>query len=555
MTSDHHRRIDYDRDYEHLHDETYTERMRQASKRVIDGIIIVIALYVLLLLAGLIPRAHHDSVDETAGAAGVEASAHDSQVREDENALEGSAGEHDQAAGGEQRFVPHYWAVIPFAALLLCIAILPLLRFSEHWWHHNRNRFLVAAGLSVLTLIYYGTLHHGGLENHFTHQHGAAQGWATVYAVFSNAMFTEFIPFIILLFSLYVISGGINLRGDLPAHPLTNCTFIGIGTLLASFIGTTGAAMVLIRPLLATNAERKHKVHTIIFFIFMVCNCGGLLLPIGDPPLYLGYLRGVEFLWTMGLWPYWLGVNLVLLFIYYLWDLRAYKTEEVKDIVRDEAEIRPLQLSGKVNLVFLLGVVLCVAFIVPDEPLFGTAFSPPQFFREALMLTIVVLSLMFTHPHTRVLNKFDYVAITEVAVLFCGIFICMQVPVEILNIKGQSLGIDSGAKFFWATGVLSSFLDNAPTYVVFFEIAKTLPAAEATAVTLTGDGAIHAPFLVAISLGAVFMGANTYIGNAPNFMVKSIAEQSGIKMPSFFGYMLYSTCILIPIFVIVTFLL
>ena len=166
-----------------------------------------------------------------------------------------------------------------------------------------------------------------------------------------------------------------------------------------------------------------------------------------------------------------------------------------------------------------------------------------------------VLSLMFTHPHTRVLNKFDYIAITEVAALFCGIFICMQVPVEIMNIKGQSLGIDSGPKFFWATGVLSSFLDNAPTYVVFFETAKTLPAAEASAVVLAGGGAIHAPFLAAISLGAVFMGANTYIGNGPNFMVKSIAEQSGIKMPSFFGYMLYSVCILIPVFVVVTFVL
>ncbi len=557
MTEHHDRHINYHRDYEHPHGETYTERMRQGSKIVISGIIALILFYIVMLLGGFIPKPHHDEQDGASLASHGAQPQHASVTPHEgaESDPQKSAAEHGNTDPQEERFQPHYWAVIPFAVLLLCIAVLPLLRFTEHWWHHNRNRFLVAAGLGVVTLIYYGIVHPGGIANHFAHAHDTAEGWATVFAVFSNAIFTEYIPFIILLFSLYVISGGINLRGDLPAHPLTNCAFIGIGTLLASFIGTTGAAMALIRPLLATNAERKHKVHTVIFFIFMVCNCGGMLLPIGDPPLFLGYLKGVPFLWTMGLWPYWLGVNLVLLIIYYIWDLRAYKTEEIKDIIRDEAEIRPLQITGKINLIFLLGVVLCVGFIVPDTPLWGTSFSPPQFFREALMLMLVILSLMFTHSHTRVLNKFDYLAIAEVAALFCGIFICMQVPVEILNIKGAAMGIDSGTKFFWATGLLSSFLDNAPTYVVFFETAKTLPASGAGVVSLAGGGAIQAEFLAAISLGAVLMGANTYIGNGPNFMVKSIAEQSGIKMPSFFGYMLYSGCILLPIFAVVTFVL
>ena len=555
------RHIDYDRDHKHPEGETYTERMCQASKLVINGIIVLILLYVVLLFAKLIPEVSHEDHSADPAAAQQEhgdhaaADAHEPPPPEHaESADTPDAAEHSPSGHSDEPFQPHYWAVIPFATLLLCIAILPLMRFTEHWWHHNKNRFLVAAGLGVITLIYYGVVHPGGIANHFTGAHGTEEGWDTGFAAFSNAIFAEFIPFILLLFSLYVISGGISLRGDLPAHPLTNCAFIGIGTLLASFIGTTGAAMVLIRPLLATNAERKHKVHTVVFFIFMVCNCGGLLLPIGDPPLFLGYLRGVPFLWTLGMWPYWLGVNSALIVIYYIWDLRAYKKEEIKDIVRDEAEVRPLKMTGLVNLPFLLGVVLCVAMIVPGKPFLGTSFSPPHFFREAAMMMLVILSLMFTHPHTRVLNKFDYLAITEVAALFCGIFLCMQVPVEILTLQGSAMGIDSGVKFFWATGILSSFLDNAPTYVVFFETARVLPAGS-DVVTLTSGGVISAEYLVAISLGAVLMGANTYIGNGPNFMVKSIAEQSGIKMPSFFGYMLYSTCVLIPIFVIATFLL
>ncbi len=505
--------------------ESHEERMRRGSRKAVGAILIIVALYFLALLMGLIPAPHHDEA-------------------------------HGQAVAAAVEYVPPFWSVLPFVGLLLSIAVLPLIPATEHWWHHNRNRFAVAAGLGAVTLLFYGFFHPGGLANHFTHETGTAAGWPTVWAVFSNGIFSEFLPFIVLLFSLYVISGGINLSGDVPAHPGTNTAFLAIGTLLASFIGTTGAAMVLIRPLLNTNLERKHKTHTVIFFIFTVCNCGGLLLPIGDPPLFLGYLRGVPFTWTLDLWHFWLPVNGALLLIYFVWDTIQYRKETLRDLIRDEKEVRPLRLTGVMNFVWLLGVVLCVAFVIPDKSFFGTSWHPPMFLREVLMLLLVVASLLQTDDLVRVRNKFDYFAITEVAALFSGIFICMQAPIEILNLKGAALGIDTPQKFFWATGLLSSFLDNAPTYVVFFETAIALPDIPgAVELVVSGGRHIAEIFLVPISLGSVFMGANTYIGNGPNFMVKSIAEQAGVKMPSFFGYMLYSGLILVPIFVLLTFTL
>jgi Na+/H+ antiporter NhaD/arsenite permease-like protein len=507
-------------------------RMRRNCRQVAIGILIGVVLYVLLLALGLIPSAHPEATDQ------------------------GSGGHFEEASHPTEQYVPPVLAVLPFAALLLAIAVLPLLRLTKHWWHSNRNRFLLAVLLGLLTLLFYGAAHPGGLANHFTHHQASAPGWETISAVFSNAIFSEFVPFIILLFSLYVISGGINLRGDLPAHPLVNCAFIGMGTVLASFIGTTGAAMVLIRPLLSTNVERRYKVHTVVFFIFMVCNCGGLLLPIGDPPLFLGYLRGVPFTWTLKLWPYWLGLNLVLLFVYYVWDRILYSREPIRGIVKDEAMIQPLRLTGQTNFLLIFGVVLCVAFVVPGKPFLGTGFNPPNYLREMLMLLLVVVSLLFTKTEARLWNRFDYHAIIEVAALFSGIFVCMQVPIEILQVKGQDLGVASSVSFFWATGILSSFLDNAPTYVVFFETATAISTdAAASVVTLSGGRTILEAFLVPISLGAVFMGANTYIGNGPNFMVKSIAEQTGVRMPSFFGYMFYSCAILVPLFVGVAFFL
>jgi Na+/H+ antiporter NhaD/arsenite permease-like protein len=525
--------------------------MQRSSSTVTRGIGAVMILYAVVWGTGILPGAHKTTHEEGhAPAVSHEGDHSETRIIPASHPVE-SPNHGDET----HPYVPSWVWVTPFALLLGSIAILPLLSATEHWWHRNRNRFIVAVVLGSITLAFYAFGHPGGIDNHFTGEHGTAPGLSTAFAAFSNAMFEEFIPFIVLLFSLYVISGGINLSGDLPAHPRTNCAFLGIGALLASFVGTTGAAMVFIRPLLATNAERKKKTHTVMFFIFLVCNCGGLLLPIGDPPLFLGYLKGVPFGWTLGLLPYWLAVNLFLLVVYYVWDTVAYRSETKEDIRRDDTEVQPLRLTGKINILFMLGVVLCVALVVPGRPLIGS-WAPPLYLRELMMLGLVALSLICTHATTRVKNRFDYVAIVEVAALFCGIFLCMQVPIEILNVKGSQMGIESPSGFYWMTGILSSFLDNAPTYVVFFETAKTMGAGATEAVVhLGGNQTILESLLVPISLGAVFMGANTYIGNGPNFMVKSIAEQSGVAMPSFFGYMLYSAAILLPTFAVVSFFL
>ncbi len=349
-----------------------TARIKQNSIQVSWAVLACVALYLLLLFTGIIPPPPHEAPAAEAAAA-VETV-------------------HAPA------YVPPVWAVSPFVGLLLCIALLPLIKRTEHWWESNRNRFIVSASLALVTILYYFLLHPGGVPDHFLEGPSSHPGWNTVTTVFGNAIFGEYVPFIILLFSLYVISGGISLRGDLPAHPVVNCVFLAGGTLLASFIGTTGSAMVFIRPLLATNAERKFKVHTVIFFIFMVCNTGGLLLPIGDPPLFLGYLRGVPFTWTLKLWPYFLGVNATLLVVYYIWDRIVYSREAIASIVRDESQVRPLQLTGRVNFILLLGVVLAVALLVPGKPFPGTSIEVPLFFREMVMLVVVALSLRATVP-------------------------------------------------------------------------------------------------------------------------------------------------------------
>ncbi|MFH1419895.1 MAG: sodium:proton antiporter [Planctomycetota bacterium] len=456
---------------------------------------------------------------------------------------------------GSTAHTPGLVWVLPFAALLMCIAILPLLRRTEHWWHKNKSKLLVAVVLGIITLCYY---HYRGYG--FGHgEHVSEPGIATVLTILDHAVLAEYIPFMSLLFSLYVISGGIGVKGDIPARPLTNVIFLAIGGLLASMIGTTGAAMLLIRPLLKTNSERKHVAHTVIFFIFIVANIGGSLLPIGDPPLFLGYLRGVPFLWTLNLWNSWAFTAALLLVIYWIWDSISYKHETPTDVKLDETRVVAISVSGKINFLFLAGVVFATGTLDPTKEFLGTGWTPFAFCRELVQLAFVALSLFLTSKRIRKDNNFNYVAILEVACLFIGIFVCMQVPIEILNTKGPSLGIDSPGKFFWATGILSSFLDNAPTYVVFFETAKSLPIPEgAEVLTLAAASAaevppqVQVPHLIAISLGAVFMGANTYIGNGPNFMVKSIAEHEGVKMPSFFGYMLFSGCVLIPVFLIVT---
>jgi Na+/H+ antiporter NhaD/arsenite permease-like protein len=355
---------------------------------------------------------------------------------------------------------------------------------------------------------------------------------------------TDYVPFIVLLFTLYTISGGIRIEGDLPAHPMTNALFIAVGGGLASLIGTTGAAMLLVRPLLDTNAERKHVAHTVVFFIFVACNCGGLLLPLGDPPLFLGYLNGVDFLWTFSLWKSWLLVNGLLLAIYVLVDRFYYYPHESRaDIVADETRVQRLKFSGVwPNALLLIGVVLSVAFLDPAKAIPGTDWHPWMYLREMVQLALVAVSLVVGSHEVRDANRFDYVAIVEVAALFIGIFVAMQPALELLHARGANLGIDTPQKFFWASGWLSSVLDNAPTYLVFFQTAQALPAGDQPAAAGVAE-----PLLRAISLGSVLMGAMTYIGNGPNFMVKAIAEKAGVKMPSFFGYLAYSFVVLLPV--------
>ncbi|HOW19227.1 MAG TPA: sodium:proton antiporter [Phycisphaerae bacterium] len=446
--------------------------------------------------------------------------------------------------------VPSLVWVAPFAALLLCIALLPLIPPTSRWWEHNRNKLIVAIALAIVTAIHYYTRGFGMVHG----EHASEPGWPTVVAMLRHAVLGDYIPFIVLLFSLYTISGGISLRGDIPAHPATNTVLLAAGAMLASFVGTTGAAMLLIRPLLQINSERRHVRHTVIFFIFLVCNIGGCLLPIGDPPLFLGYLRGVPFLWTFQLWKEWLFCVAVLLVIYYAWDTYAYRHEAQADLRLDEGIREPLRLRGGYNFVWVLGVILAVALLVPGRKPAGLPWVVPDFLREAVLLGLTLVAWLTTPKQVRADNRFNFIAITEVAFLFIGIFICMQIPIEILRARGPALGLHKPWHFFWATGVLSSFLDNAPTYAVYFATAGSLhesgmPVLNGVA---TASGVIPIPLLIAVSLGSVFMGANTYIGNGPNFMVKSIAEQAGVEMPSFFGYMGYSIAILIPLFVLVT---
>jgi len=505
-------------------------------------------------------------------------------------------------------YAPHVVWVWPFAAILLAIAIIPLVPAMHHWWEHNRNKLMVALVLSVVTLGYYAMrgvgypVHeskghatasapaheappptagahedaHASAGEHGTTQasnpergaaaapapeHGAAAqhrtdaGLPTVLKVLDHAILGEYIPFIVLLFSLYVIAGGIVVRGDARATPLVNTAILATGAGLASFIGTTGAAMVLIRFLLKTNSERTRKVHTVVFFIFLVANVGGCLLPVGDPPLFLGYLSGVNFFWTLGLWREWAFMVGVLLAVYFVWDWWAWSREPAPALEADRTQREPLRVAGLINVVWLLGVVAAVATLDPGKAFPGTTWHAWPYLREGVQLALVGLSLITTQKALRVENSFNYTAIGEVACLFVGIFITMQVPIELLQARGAELGLKHAWQFFWATGMLSSFLDNAPTYAVYFATAGALRPDGMTLMqnVATATGSIPIPLLAAVSCGAVFMGANTYIGNGPNFMVKAIAEQSGVKMPSFFGYMLYSSLVLIPLFILVTF--
>lgn len=424
------------------------------------------------------------------------------------------------------------WSLIPFILMLAMIAAAPLA--FPHWWERNRNKLIVSLVLGIPTAIYLIAI---GLTDSLIHQ-----------------MVFDYIPFIILLGALFAITGGIHVGGDIEAKPGINTLFLGIGAVLASFMGTTGAAMLLIRPVIKTNSQRKYRVHTILFFIAIVANAGGLLTPLGDPPLFLLYLRDAPFDWFFHLTPEWAFVNGILLLLFFIVDSYYYRKEPETNIVVDKTKQEPITIKGKINFLFLLGVILSVAFL--NEQYIDVMKSSPDvkynfasFIRELGMLSMAALSLIFTKKSIRKANSFTWGPIVEVAYLFLGIFITMVPALIYLTQNADSIGIETPAQFYYATGSLSAFLDNAPTALSFYNLALGLDLGSVY------DGALVARIpeiiLTAISLSSVFFGAMTYIGNGPNFMVKAIAEENKIKMPSFFGYMFrFSLIVLLPIYIL-----
>ena len=517
------------------------------------------------------------------------------------------------------------WSIIPFVGLLLSIAIIPLINF--HFWEHHYGKISLAwiVIFSIPFLIGY-----------------KGDGWYEIVHI----VLLDYVPFIILLTALFTCAGGICLKGSLRGSPVLNTALIAIGTALASWMGTTGAAMLLIRPLLRANQWRTHRIHVVVFFIFLVANIGGSLTPLGDPPLFLGFLKGIDFFWTMQLFPVMLPVVILLLIIFFIFDTVMFRKEGAPP---DDGEKEPLRLEGVWNFVLIVGIIAAILWSksLADGPfkdhsiaekmapqiktseekmsatkakletyvkahendttikfdtsnheyyelrhnhllaaaevnrlraqkthdenlgisIFGVTVPYFNLVRDGLLILIVLISLSYTpmyipsslqisETNVRAANGFTWGPILEVAKLFIGIFICMIPALKILqagmdgSLSTVVLAVQTttndpvNAMYFWLTGTLSSFLDNAPTYVIFFNTAGGDPTSLMGPMSQT---------LLAISCGAVFMGANTYIGNAPNFMVKAIAEENGIRMPSFFGYMIWSVVILIPVFVIVTF--
>lgn len=416
------------------------------------------------------------------------------------------------------------WTLAPFLLLLLSIAVLPVV--ADHFWHSNLNKGLVAALLAAPIVGYLLYLWQTTGEEGYVHilEHQAE----------------EYIAFIVLLFSLYTVSGGIAIVGDIEGRPLTNLLLLALGAVLANFMGTTGASMLLIRPYLRINSERRNTRHLPIFFIFSVSNLGGLLTPLGDPPLFLGFLRGVDFFWTSThLWQHWLLANGLLLTIFYVWDVLAYRSETQSAIRRDEQTIHLIRIRGVFNFLLLGGIVATV--LMHSDQVAG-AWKLTFPYGEGILLGISLASWLLTPQSVRQANRFSWHPIVEVAALFAGIFVTMGPALELL--RAQHFELEAWA-YFWMTGSLSSFLDNAPTYVAFATMAG---GSKDFSLLMENRPLI----LAAISCGAVFMGANTYIGNGPNFMVKAISDESGYRTPSFFGYMAYSGGILLPIFILVT---
>jgi Na+/H+ antiporter NhaD/arsenite permease-like protein len=435
------------------------------------------------------------------------------------------------------------WSILPFAGILLSIALVPLV-LPRFWHHHFPKVSAFWAIVFAVPFIYFFR--------------------ETALYEIGHIIIVDYIPFILLLWALFTVSGGIYVKGTLKGTPAVNVVILLIGTLLASVIGTTGASMLLIRPILRSNAWRVYKVHTIVFFIFLVSNIGGALTPLGDPPLFLGFLHGVPFFWTMNILPEMAFASVILLVLYFLLDSYYFRKESKTAVPEDESE--PLSIEGKRNFIFLAGVIVAVLFSgsvkLGEISVFGIHQTVENLIKDAILIAMGILSLWLTGKDVRKGNEFSWAPILEVAYLFAGIFITIIPALAILKAGEQGAlywlirSVNTPADYFWAVGLLSSFLDNAPTYLTFFNSAlgkfyPGMPEAQAVAGLIVEK----IPYLAAISAGAVFMGANTYIGNAPNFMVKSIAEEAGVKMPSFFGYMFkYSIPILVVLFILITFI-
>ena len=433
-----------------------------------------------------------------------------------------------------EQFVHSAWSMIPFGIMLIIIAIGPLV--AEHWWENNANKLIVSLVLGIPVAV---CLIMGGMMHELEHQ-----------------LFFDYVPFIVLLLSLFVVTGGIHFSGDLKAKPWVNTSFLGLGWILASLMGTTGAAMLLIRPVITTNQQRKYTVHTILFFIALVANCGGLLTPLGDPPLFMLFLRGAQFTWFMHLLPEWAFTGIILLAVYFLVDTYYYKKEDWVSLSADAREATPLVVKGKINFLYLVGIVLAVAFVNEGTiPEMGNAAAPLwlKYLREIILVSLTLASLYTTDKDVRYKdNKFTWTPIVEVAVLFLGIFTTMTPALAFLKAHAADLGLAEAWHFYYSTGALSAFLDNTPTAVAFHTVATGLSPEQMAA--FGGDIVAGIPevLLKAVSIAAVMFGALTYIGNGPNFMVKAIAEESGIKMPSFFGYMFrFSIIVLLPIYILV----
>lgn len=444
-----------------------------------------------------------------------------------------AAGEAPHLDGKALGFV---W-VVPFIGILLSIAIMPLA--VPRFWHHNFGK--VAIGWALAFLVPAAVIY----------------GLPVTFYSFLHTLLLEYIPFIILILALFTVAGGIRVTGSLVGTPVVNTLMLAIGTVLASLMGTTGAAMLMVRPIMRANAWRTKNVHVIVFLIFLVANIGGSLTPLGDPPLFLGFLKGVPFFWTTThLFLPFLFCSVILLAVFYGLDSHLYRRETAKAPARTEK----LGIEGGMNFVLLLGIVGAVLLSGVWNPdaqvsVYHVEIELQNVVRDVLLLAIAYISLKITKSESRQANDFSWGPILEVGKLFIGIFITIIPAIAILRagrdgaLSGiigmvtDSSGRPIDAMYFWLSGGLSSFLDNAPTYLVFFNTAGGDPVQLTTVMANT---------LLAISAGSVFMGANTYIGNAPNFMVKAIAEQGGIAMPSFFGYMVWSIAVLIPLFILTT---